>query len=199
MLAMLAVMLSLSIIPDASAVAVTARSLASGFRHGLMTMAGIVIGDYVFILIAVLGLNTLADAYSDIFQLVKYLGAAYLFFLGIQLFTSASLKVNITEISEPSWKDNFICGLLITLGDPKAILFYLSFLPGFVDLAAITVDEVLAIMFIATVAVCVPKLIYIILAERARVAFASTRVKLRINLLAGCVMIATALYLVVKA
>ena len=195
---MLAVMLSLSIIPDASAVAVTARSLASGFRHGLVTMVGIVVGDYVFILIAVTGLNTLADTYSEIFQLIKLLGAGYLFYMGIQILISIPANVTLTEINEPSWKENFTCGLLITLGDPKAILFYLSFLPAFVTIETISVAEVFVVMLIATVAVCVPKIAYMLLAEKSRDYFSNAKNKKLMHTLAGGVMLGTALYLFLK-
>jgi len=83
MIALFGAMVSLAIIPDASTLAVVARSLGSGLSQALITITGILAGDLIFVLIAVYGLASVAD--SNLFILVKYLGGAYLVWAGIVL------------------------------------------------------------------------------------------------------------------
>ena len=83
--AMFGAMLVLASVPDASAFAVVGRSMASGFAHGLVTTLGILISDFIFIALSVYGLSSIAEAMGSLFVLVKYLGAAYLVWLGIGL------------------------------------------------------------------------------------------------------------------
>jgi threonine/homoserine/homoserine lactone efflux protein len=68
------VMAVLALIPGGSVLTVSARSAAWGFIHGVLTTAGIVAGDIVFILLAILGLSVLVEAMDSLFFLIKYLG-----------------------------------------------------------------------------------------------------------------------------
>lgn len=198
-LALLGVMIVLAAVPGASVMAVVSRSLASGFSHGLVTVAGIVVADLVFILIAVIGLTVIAEAMGDLFVLVKYMAAAYLIWFGVGLWRSKSETEQIEGIKEPSWWSNFLCGLFITLGDQKAIIFYLGLFPAFVDLSSVSMAEIGIIMLVATLAVGGVKLIYAYLADRARLIFNNSRAKKAINITAGSLMMVTGIYLVVGA
>ena len=197
--ALFGAMLALAIIPDASVLAVVARSLASGFFHGLVTVIGIVVGDFVFILSAVFGLSLIAEAMGSLFVLVKYFGGAYLVWLGVALWRSRSDSADVKGIREPSWWSNFLCGLSMTLGDPKAVLFYMSFLPAFVELSSISFIDTLIIMALATTAVAVTKLGYALMADKAKALFKSSGARKTINMGAGSVMIGTGLFLVARA
>ena len=194
--ALFGAMFALAIIPDTSAFAVVARSIGSGFTHGLATTIGIIIGDLVFIILAVYGLWSLEE--SGLFVLVKYLGATYLIGLGISLWLSKSKVVEVEGIEEISWLSNILCGLLITLGDPKAILFYISFLPAFVDLSIISIFDTGIIMVTATLVVGGVKLAYAYTADKARLLFKNFPAQKRMNITAGSVMICTGIFLVVK-
>ena len=78
-------MVILAFVPSVSVLAVTTRSAASGFIHGVFTTAGIVVGDVFFIILAIFGLLVLAEAMGSLFVLINYLGGAYLIWLGIVL------------------------------------------------------------------------------------------------------------------
>lgn len=93
-----------------------------------MTM-GIVLGDYVFILLALFGLTALSEIMGTTFFIIKYLSAIYLIWLGIKLLKAKASMIEIQNSVESSKSSNFIAGLLITLGNPKAILFYVGFFP----------------------------------------------------------------------
>ena len=196
--ALFGTMFVLALLPSPSVFAVVARSIASGFTHGLVTVIGIVIGDFVFILLAIYGLSAIAETMDSLFVLVKYLGGAYLIWLGIELARSKSKLIEIQGIRESSWLSNFLTGLFITLSDHKAILFYMSFFPAFLDLSNVSIVDTSIVMAIATIAVGGVKLGYAYMADRARFLFQSSRAKQGINITAAIVMIGTGIFLVVK-
>jgi threonine/homoserine/homoserine lactone efflux protein len=195
-IAMFGAMLALAIIPDASTFAVVARSIGSGFVHALVTTIGIIVGDLIFIVLAFYGLSSIAE--SSYFVIVKYLGGAYLIWLGIRLWTAKTKSEEIAKRIESSWGANFLCGLMITLSDPKAILFYISFLPAFVDLSTATFLDATLIMFMATTAICLTKLTYVCMAYKSGQLFQDPIVISRMNITAACIMICIGILLIVK-
>ena len=197
--ALFGVMVVGALIPGVSVLAVSARSAASGFIHGVFTTIGIVVGDIIFILLAIFGLSVLAETMGSLFVLVKYLGGAYLIWLGITLWRSKSKAVAVEETIESSLLSSFLTGLFITLGDQKAILFYLSFFPAFIDLSAVSFFDTSIIIVIATVAVGGVKLGYAFMADRANLLFKSSRANKGINIAAGSVMISVGIFLVARA
>ena len=186
-------------LPGISVLAVSARAAAFGFSHGLFTALGIVVADVLFILVAVYGLVFVAGMMGEQFTLIKYIGGAYLVWLGISLWRADVRTRNAEKPDESSWGSSFLSGFLITLGDQKAILFYLGFLPAFVDLRQITPVDTLLIILIATVGVGGAKLVYAYLADRASLIFRNTRAIRVLNLLAAAVMIAVGIALLLKA
>ncbi len=195
--ALCATMFVISAVPGPSDLAVVARSLASGFRHGVIFTLGIVIADAVFILLAALGLTALADNAAEWFNFVKYGGAGFLIYMGVECFrahvTSSDLASKST--SSPS---SFVSGFLITLGDPKAILFYFGLLPAFVDLRNATVIDYAVILIAATLVIGIVKLGYAWLGSRATVFFNNTTARRRLNIVAGILLICTGMFIVVK-
>ena len=186
-------------LPGISVLAVSARAAAFGFSHGLFTALGIVVADALFILVAVYGLVFVAGMMGEQFTLIRYIGGAYLVWLGISLWRADTKARNADTPDESSWGSSFLTGFLITLGDQKAILFYLGFLPAFVDLRRITPVDTLLIILIATVGVGGAKLVYAYLADRASLIFRNRRAIRGLNLLAAAVMIAVGIALFLKA
>jgi threonine/homoserine/homoserine lactone efflux protein len=196
-IALFSAMVVLASIPSVSVLAVSTRSATFGFIHGVFTSIGIVTGDIIFILIAIGGLSLLAAKMGSLFILIKYFGAAYLIFLGIALYSAMPQDIESKEISRSSLWSSFLTGLLITLADQKATLFYLGFFPAFVDMTKISAIDTGIIMAIAIVAVGGVKLIYASIASQAKVLVRSSISK-RLNILAGCVMIVVGIVLAFK-
>lgn len=196
--ALFAAMTVLAAVPSVSVLAVTARSAASGFLHGLYTTLGIVVGDIVFIFIAIFGLSFLAESWSGLFILLKYLGATYLIGLGILLWRANGQAITVSGVGATAspWS-SFLAGLLITLGDQKAIFFYLGFLPAFVDLSTLTRLDTVLLVATATVTLLGVKLVYAGLAARAGLHFAPG-IGQWMNRAAGGVLVAVGLYLLAK-
>lgn len=92
-----------------------------------------------------------------------------------------------------------MCGLLITLSDPRAILFYAGFLPAYLDMSHLSVAAAGTILLSALLAVGSAKLLYACLAARTRFLFSSTRIQKIINGLAAIAMVGTGIFLAVKA
>jgi threonine/homoserine/homoserine lactone efflux protein len=192
-LALLGAMVVLAAIPSVSVLTVCTRSAALGWWHGVWTTIGIVVGDIVFILVAIWGLSVLAEM-DQLFTVLKYLGVGYLLVLGVRLCASKPLEMATAQVNRSSLFSSFLAGLLITLADQKAVLFYLGFFPAFLDLTRLTHLDTVMIVAIAIVAVGGVKLIYAGMANRARVRF-SVRITKWINLGAGCLLIAVAIKL----
>uniref|UniRef100_UPI0025B40F2F LysE family translocator n=1 Tax=Trichocoleus desertorum TaxID=1481672 RepID=UPI0025B40F2F len=191
-------MVVLASIPSVSVLAVSTRSATSGFIHGVFTTIGIVVGDIIFIIMAIWGLSFLAEKMGSLFVLIKYLGGAYLIWLGIGLYRAKTQDVQTAAVVESSLLSSFLTGLSITLADQKATLFYLGFFPAFLDLSQISYVDTLIIMAITVVAVGGVKLGYAFIADRARVLI-SSKVRKGINTVAGCVMIAVGVFLLIRA
>ncbi len=167
-LALLMAMAALSAMPSVSVFAVLARSTSAGLAHGALTAAGIVLGDVFFVLLAVFGLSLLIQALGDAFVWVQYAGGAYLLWLGVLIWRSRRHRARYQQgavLSSPL--SSFMTGLLITLADQKAVLFYLGFLPAFVDLASLAAADVALILGITVVAVGGVKLAYAVAGARA--------------------------------
>jgi threonine/homoserine/homoserine lactone efflux protein len=175
--ALFSAMVVLASIPSVSVLAVSTRSATSGFIHGVFTTIGIVLGDIIFIIIAIWGLSFLAETMGSLFVLIKYFGGAYLILLGIGLCRSKSKDVETEEVIESSLLSSFLTGLSITLADQKATLFYLGFFPAFLDISKISYFDTGIIIAITIVAVGGVKLGYAFMADRARLLISSKQEK----------------------
>ncbi len=159
--ALFGAMVVLAATPSLSVLAVSARSASLGFAHGVYTTLGIVAGDLVFILAAVLGLGFLAEHAAGFIVFIRHAGALYLVVLGVLLWRSAPpAATGDGPRPDASWRSSFLLGLGITLGDQKAVLFYLGFLPAFADLDKLTALDVVLLGGAATTALLAAKLAY---------------------------------------
>lgn len=185
----------LAAIPSVSVLTVAARSAAYGFMHGAFTALGIVVGDILFILLAIFGLAFLAEVMNDLFVWVKYFGGAYLIWLGITLWKSNS-KISATENNlESSLLSSFLTGLLITLADHKAIFFYLGFFPAFLNLENINLLDTSIIVLITIIAVGGTKLVYAFLAGKTK-QLMNAKLHRTINITAGILMMTIGIYVI---
>lgn len=188
LLAFGAAMFLLAASPGPGVFATVARALASGFSHAAVLVLGIVAGDLIFLLLAIHGLASMAEILGGFFTFIKYAGGLYLIWLGIKIWRSNPKVKNVEGKKELSWKKNFISGLSITLANPKVILFYLGFLPTFVDLTSLTSADILAISMVVAVVLGSVLLSYAWAASRAGQIFKSRRTLRTINRCAGGVM-----------
>jgi threonine/homoserine/homoserine lactone efflux protein len=196
--ALFGAMAFLAAVPSVSVLAVSARAVSAGFLHGAVVAFGIVAADILFILLALFGLALLADALGDAFIWVKYAGAIYLIVLGASVLRAGAQWTGEAAAAENSRLSSFMSGFLITLGDQKAIFFYLGFLPAFVDLASVTVADTALVMAVTVVAVGGVKVVYAFVAARSGRLLGAQAGRL-MNAAAGLVMIAVGAFLAFRA
>merc|ERR1711879_96426 len=199
MLAFAAAMFLLAITPGPGVFATISRALASGFNNASFVVLGIVVADIIFLLLAIFGLSAIATVLGDFFVIVKYLGGGYLLYLGYKILTSKEIETNVEAKEEISWKKNFLAGLLITLSNPKVILFYLGFLPTFVNLHSLNMIDIIAICIIVTIVLGGVMLGYAYSASGAKKLFKSKSSKRKMNIAAGSVMVTAGGVLIAKA
>ena len=185
-------MLILAASPGPGVFATIARSLASGFRPALWIIAGIITGDGIYLMFAVFGLSAVAQTFGELFVVVKICGSAYLIWLGLKIFFSKPPHENTEHIQGKSSKSgNFTSGLLLTLSNPKAMLFYCSFLPTCTDLSALSIDDIVILIAVVTIVLASVLTTYAYLASQARQLISNHTSIQRMNRSAGSLMIAT--------
>ncbi|MDP1543941.1 MAG: LysE family translocator [Polycyclovorans sp.] len=166
--ALFTAMAVLATVPSTSVLIVTTRAATQGFMHGAWVSAGVVLGDLFFIVLAIAGLAMLIEWLGPFFVAIKIAGALYLVWLGQALWRRSHGMVSTgAEVAPASVFGSFFSGLALTLGDQKAVLFYLGFLPAFVNLGALTVPDTAIVMAAAAVAVGGVKLAYAAVAARS--------------------------------
>lgn len=197
-LALFAAMAVLAAVPGLSVLVVSVRAATLGFPHGAAAAAGVVAGDLLFILLAVYGLALLLEALGETFYVVEYLGGAYLVWLAIYLWRPQQPLRTEEGPQQESLFASFLAGLLLTLGDQKAVLFYLGFLPAFVELESIRLVQVAVIAAVTVVAVGGVKLIFAAVAAKAGAGM-SAQPRQWLNRAAAAVMLAVGLFVIVRA
>lgn len=187
-----AAMFILAVTPGPGVFAAVSQALSSGFRSSLELIAGIVLGDIVFLLTAIFGLSALVHILGDLFFIVRLAGGLYLIRLGWKMLTA---EPDISEIKTESRRSDavqrFFSGFLLTLANPKVILFYAGFLPGFVDPDGLKVSDILIIIGVIVFILAGVLSVYSYSASRARNFFGSRQSLRNLNRCAGTVMIGT--------
>jgi threonine/homoserine/homoserine lactone efflux protein len=123
--------------PGPAVLYIIARSVDQGRVAGLVSVLSIEVGNFFHALAAAVGLSALLFSSTTAFSVVKYLGAAYLVYLGVRkLFSrSAKLQEQETQVELQSLRRIFSQGVTVAILNPKTALFFLAFLPQFVDRA----------------------------------------------------------------
>jgi homoserine/homoserine lactone efflux protein len=124
-------------IPGPTVLLVISYALGHGRRSAYATVAGVALGDFTAMTASMLGLGAMLAASAALFTLLKWVGAAYLIYLGIKLWRApvAAMGEN-ADAGETRPKRIFLHAYAVTALNPKSIVFFVAFLPQFLDLAA---------------------------------------------------------------
>lgn len=137
--AFLAVAVPVVLVPGPSLIAIVARGIAQGRRAGVVFAMGDSLGLVVQVIAIAAGLAALLQTSVLVFRIVQYAGAAYLAYLGVQLWRSSDRPVftqSVETTTDRTGRAIFAQGFLVGVSNPKAGLFLLAFLPQFVEPAA---------------------------------------------------------------
>lgn len=183
-------MFVLAVTPGPGIFASVSQALSGGFRSSLAVIAGILLGDLVFLLLAVFGLSAVAYVLGDLFFVIKLVGGAYLIWLGWKMWTAEPIAFDANQkTAERSGWQRFLGGLFITLGNPKVILFYAGFLPTFLDLSSLRPTDIAVVAGLVVAILSAVMGVYSFSAARARRLFTSKKAARNLNRGAGTVMI----------
>ena len=125
--------LALLIVPGPAVFYIVTRSMADGRRAGAVSMLGVEAGGLVHVAAAALGLSALLASSVVAFSVVKYLGAAYLIYLGVRQLLRPPADIDDAAMAPASLQRLFWHGAVVQVLNPKVALFFLAFLPQFID------------------------------------------------------------------
>ncbi len=191
------VLLVAVISPGPAIAALVARIMARGTDGILAFCAGLVLGDLIWLSCAMFGLAALAALFQPVFLIVKYAGAAYLLFLAWKLWRDSGAPVQAEPVRGQG-RQLFGAALLLSLGNPKIMLFYLALMPTVIDLTRLTLTDMAELAAIVAVVVSIVLTGYVLLAAYARRLFTSPRAPQTVNRTAGLAMVGAAATIVVR-
>ena len=170
--------------------ALVARTLSGGFGSAwIHSCIGVVIGDILWPIIAILGLSWVAMQYDGLLDLLKYVATLIFFVLGFLISNPDRAVNNDNRLTRPGQLAGFIAGVAIILSNPKAILFYIGVLPGFFDLSRVTLLDIVAICTISAVLPFLVILLFSIMVDRVRHLLSSPATLRKVNIISGILLI----------
>jgi threonine/homoserine/homoserine lactone efflux protein len=193
-------MIILAVTPGIGVFSSVAQAVSSGFISSLFFVSGLILGDIIFFLLAVIGITAISEIMGEIFFIIRITGGVYLIYLGIK-----TLKKNGAESgthtflnTKKSRKKVFLSGLLVTLGNPKPILFYASVVPTIVDIDKIQLNEVLILISLIAAISYIVVGSYCYAASLSKKIMTKSSYKRKLDNLAGFTIIAAGCYIIIK-
>lgn len=131
------------VVPGPTIILVISQAVTHGKRSVIPLVAGVLFGDLTAMVLSLLGLGALLSASASLFTIFKWIGALYLLYLGVRMWTTKAVPVpsgNHAAPAEPAWI-LFKRAYIVTALNPKSIAFFVAFLPQFVDPARPVVSQ----------------------------------------------------------
>lgn len=186
-------LLILFLTPGPVWLAMMARALSGGFKAAWPLALGVVIGDVLWSLLAILGVSWVLSEFSGFLTVLRWVAVAMFLFMGGMLIRHSDKTIaSDSRLTRPGMWAGFIAGLICILGNPKAILFYMGFLPGFFDLSTLTRPDIVAICFVSATIPLVGNLILGASVGAVRAIMTSPKALRRMNIGAGSLLILVA-------
>jgi threonine/homoserine/homoserine lactone efflux protein len=188
------------ITPGPGVFAIIARALVSGARSCTLLSLGMAVSDCIYLVLACLGLAAIATHWGEVFTMIRLLGAAYLVYLGWKMWT-APIRVSTDSDIAPAAGPgvSFLQGFLISASNPKVIVFYIAFLPTFMDLGSLDARDIVLAVVLALSALMLGLVLIAASAARARQWFRTPGAMRGLNRGAGSIMAAAGAYLALRS
>jgi threonine/homoserine/homoserine lactone efflux protein len=175
--------------PGPGITAYVGRVIGRGTYGAAAFAAGLVVGDLIWLAIAVFGLSLVAQSLGTIFLIIKYGGAVYLLYLAWRMWTASAAPQDIAaDRRRDSRLRIFLAGLSLTLGNPKVIAFYIALVPNLIDIREIGVMEYAELALLCVAILTVVLGAYGMAAARTRNLFRSARALRLFNRTGGALM-----------
>ena len=174
-------------------VAMLARALSGGFHAAWPLALGVVVGDVLWPLLAILGVTWIISEFEGFLTVLRWVAVLMFLFMGVMLIRHADKSIGTdSRLTRPGMWAGFVAGLVVILGNPKAILFYMGLLPGFFDLGSLTKPDIIAICAISAIVPFLGNVILGLFVGKIRSFMASEGATRRMNIIAGCLLIGVA-------
>ena len=159
-------------LPGAGQGALIAQVMSRGGRNAIPFAVGMVAGNFLWLIAAVLGLSQLAVRFEPVFVAVKWLGVCYLIFLAFKLWNAGAMP---SAPRGTAGAQGFLSGAFLTIGNPKAVVFFGAILPHAFDMGALTLQQMSFILIGGVSIDLAVQTVYVLAAERARLLVLSER------------------------
>jgi threonine/homoserine/homoserine lactone efflux protein len=170
-------------------VALTARALSGGFASAWPLAVGVVLGDILWPMLAILGVAWIVSVFDGFMTVMRYVAAGMFLFMGVMLIRHAGATIGTdSRLTRPGRWAGFMAGVAVIIGNPKAVLFYMGVLPGFFDLTTITWLDIAAILLISATVPLIGNLLMALSVDRARRLLTSPTALRRVNTVAGVLL-----------
>ena len=171
-------------------VAMLARGLKGGFAGAWPLALGVAFGDFTWAVAALLTLNQLASLHADLIFWLKYVAVIVFFAMGTSLLRSKIEAITLpNQLTRPGMLAGLFAGILVVLGNPKAILFYIGILPGFFAVAALQPIDIAVIGGLSALVPFLGNLALALMFDHVSKMFNSPVLRQRINRINGVVLI----------
>lgn len=187
-------------IPGPGMTALVARSVSGGAVTGFTMLAGLILGDLIYLSIAVFGLAVIAHTYTTIFTLINWAASFYLCMLAWQFWRYQPQAIKIDQkATKRELVSAWLSGLTITLGNPKTIAFYLAILPLVISLDTVSLQVWVGMLMPLTVFVLLTVgAIFILAALKIRHFLTSAKAQRLLFRSAGFIMMLAAFAMMIK-
>ena len=181
-------------IPGPTVLLVVSYALGQGRRSAFATVGGVALGDFTAMTASMLGLGVLLATSSALFTGLRWVGAAYLIYLGVKLWRAPVADPGAGEIAETKGMRMVLHAYAVTALNPKSIVFFVAFVPQFFVATAPVVPQM--VLFEATFLVLATATAtsYALLASAARRAVRRPEIQRRVNRVGGSMLIGAGLF-----
>ena len=183
------------ITPGPGVFAILSRALLSGASACFFLALGMVISDIIYLVLACYGLAALAEHWSAAFTVVRIAGAAYLIYLGVKMWRLPRQQNNGEIALKEKSGLSFLQGFIISASNPKVILFYIAFLPTFMDLSVLSSGDIVLAAFLTLIGLMAGLMMFAAGASTARRYIHSPRGQKTLSRTSGGIMIGAGAYL----
>ena len=185
----------LLVIPGPTILTVVRYSISHGYKAKIPLIVAVAAADTTALTFSVLGLGLLLEESALWFQVVKWVGGFYLIFLGVKLFLAGTkppaLDKDKADVS--SWK-LFINTYLVTALNPKGIIFFVAFLPQFINTKADSTTQIWILSFTFVALAALNTTLYSVFAGKAREVLSSVKAQRRFNICGGSLLSAAGVW-----
>lgn len=186
--------------PGPGVFATIAKAMTQGSWAALPLIIGLAAGDTIYMVFSAYGLSALASNFNTLFTIVKFVGAGYLFYLAYKMWTTVPPEI-VTEnvaLKKNEGLKSVMSGFLISISNPKVILFYISLLPSFFPVTSLTGVDITVLCLVIFVCAIIAMMMYAFMASYAQKRLKNPKARQKFNRVGAVFMGLAGTWLIAK-